>query len=132
MSKFRVRFNLARGEQTYQKWQIKDEMGIPKYFDPEKVTLVFSDCKLINKKRVADKIAGGANKTVCGWVECGSYTVEYRPAIVGTKDSHVMYNPRLTPYWVLDGEDVDDAEFELMYTSGREIYIPYNGDSKEI
>jgi len=133
MAKYKVRFNLGRGTERYQKWQVTDDMGVSRHFEPEKVTLVMSGCRLHNSPKTALKIFEGDHKTVCAWVSCDWVDVVDTKAIVGTKDHHVRYNPRKDIHWNIEGENVDNSEHDLIYTSGRELYIPYdtfgNGNS---
>ena len=128
MGRFRVRFNLARGEKTYRLWQVRDEMGNPSHYDPDKFKLVMTDCKLHNNRNAAENILDGGYRRVCGWIVCSSYEVVLmKEPMVGTKDEHIMYNPKFTPYWVMNGVNMDGTTHELIYTSGRKIYIPQSG-----
>jgi len=126
MTKYKVRFNLGRGSERYRKWQIKDGNGDVTHYEPEDVTLVMSGARLHNSPKTALKIFEGAHKTVCAWVECDWVDVVDTKAIVGTKDYHIRYNPRMSPHWNIDDENVDGSEYDLIYSSGRELYIPYD------
>jgi len=113
-----VRFNLGRGD-NYQKWKITLG-GDSFYFDPDEVFLRMEGCKLVNQKSAAQKIWGGSNKTVCAWVKCKSLTIhEKKPSDIGSK---VCYNPRLFPFWMEDGENVDGKEYDSLVTCNRNVY----------
>jgi hypothetical protein len=101
-------------------------MGITTNYDPEKVTLLMSGCTLRNNKEVAQMIMDGAHKQVCAWILCDVVGVLERLAVVGTKDNHLMYNPKKCNHWVMNGEDMDGEVLPLIYSSGRELYVPEN------
>lgn len=106
---------------------MRDGVGISQHYDPDKVTLIMTDCTLFNRKEDAQKIMDGGHKRVCAWLLCEDIEVTDKLAIVGTKDGHLMFNPRITRHWVMDGEDMDGRKTPLIYSSGRELYIPENG-----
>ena len=101
-------------------------MGEPKHYEPSEVTLVMTNCVLQNNKKAAQKIMDGGHKRVCAWLLCEHVEVDKTPAIVGTKDGHLIYNPRKSIHWVMDNKDMDGLTIPLIYSSGRELYIPLN------
>jgi len=124
--KYKVRFNLARGKSTFLKWQVRDNMGISHNYEPSEVTLIMTDCKLQNNKKAAQRIFDGANKTVCAWLLCNHVEVVEKESLVGTKDGHLMYNPRKCIHWVMDGVDMDGEILPMIYSNGRELYVPFD------
>ena len=79
-------------------------------------------CKLFNQKGSAKKIYEGANKTVCAWVECDNVDIIDR-VIVHSSARKVCYNPRVTPNWELDGENVDKSEFDELFTVKNTVRV---------
>tara|TARA_R110000868_G_scaffold270461_1_gene529772 strand:- start:1381 stop:1578 length:198 start_codon:yes stop_codon:yes gene_type:complete len=59
-------------------------------------------------------------------VECESVEVFTTPILKGTKDLHLAFNPRVNMFWNIDGENVDNAEYEMLYTYQRRVYLPEN------
>lgn len=115
----RVRFNLGRGE-NFKKWKlIFEDDRDPIHLDPGLTQMVLIKPKLINRRGSAESIYKGKNKFVCAWVECedvlvGSFEVDER--------TEVSYNPRVVPYWVEDGEDVDLKQYDRLVTNGNKIF----------
>jgi hypothetical protein len=122
---YKVRFNLGRGS-NYRKWQIRDVNNKPKHYDPSKVTLVMSGCKLKNNKKTAEKIFSGENKTVCAWIECDDVEISYKDPMVCTKDTELSYNPRVNPFWTMNGENFDNTMHDLIYSNGTKLFLPEN------
>lgn len=126
MSKYKVRYNLGRGVR-FMTWQVRHGYMVEHHI-PEEVTLVMLGCKLINKRKEAEKIFEGGYKRVCSWVECEEVRVLEdgvgfsEPVFDSRTTEEVKYNPRLLPYWNIDGKDVDGQEFDIIYTEGRKLF----------
>ena len=118
--KYKVRYNLGRGTR-YMMWQVKCDDSV-EHYDPAKVTVVMHTCKLVNRRTEAIAIFEGGYKRVCSWVECEDVEVFDTPVTRGMKDDELKYNPRVLPYWNIDGEDVDGKEFDLIYSDKRKLY----------
>ena len=116
----KVRFHLAKGV-NYMKWQVKDSDGTVLFFEPSEVSLNLHNCKLRNRPSTATKIYQGANKEVCAWIECEGYHVTTPPTTVDNQI--VTYNPRVTPNWVLNNENVDGNIFEEIETLNRSLHL---------
>ena len=113
---FRVRFHLQAGE-NFEKWQVKDELDNIKFYDPKEVTLIMENCTLKNRRKVAQKIYKGANKTVCAWVQCTRVTpVKPRYDELGII---VHYSPREHPFWETRGKCLDNKDFGVLITEGK-------------
>lgn len=116
------------------KWQVTQVMSTPAYgagkvenkvdyFDPNEGTLAMFGCRLRNQKGAANKINGGANKTVCAWIECERFEVSHDFIPVTFMDRSLNYNPRVEPHWTDEsGSDMDDTMHELLITKGRSVY----------
>jgi hypothetical protein len=113
-----VRFNLGKGKSRYMKWKIECNGTTLVYIDPNDVTLIMENCRLVNQKTAAEKIYKGANKTVCAWIECENLSIR-EPINIGGE--HVSYNPRKAPHWVFQGENADGQTFAMIVTKGREL-----------
>jgi hypothetical protein len=119
---YKVRFHLQKGK-NYMKWQIKDADGTVTFHDPAEVTLYMRGCFLKNQKGTAQKIYDGASKDVCAWVEAEEVDVVVIPLKNPMNSTHVAYDPRVAPYWRLNGENVDGLTVEELFTSDRRIFM---------
>ena len=119
MSKYKIRFNLGRGE-NYLKWKVTSPNGDVNYYEPNNVCLHMENCKLVNQQGTAKKIHDGANKTVCAWIE--SETVAILEPLNIAQGIKVSFNPRVQPNWVCDGEIVDKGRFDVLYTHESGVY----------
>lgn len=120
MKRFKVRFHLGEGVNKF-KWRIEDtKKGTHEFLVPEEVTLVLTNTFLRNQKGTAQKIFDGANKTVCAWVECDGVLIRDRVNIVGKQ--RLNYNPRVTPNWVVNGENADGNSYDQLISVGRKLF----------
>jgi hypothetical protein len=119
---FKVRFHLAKGL-NYKKWQVTSKCGRKLYYDPEKYELEMIGCELKNNKKIAQKIFGGENKTVCSWVECEEINIKKSNGHYCLHNK-IYYNPRNAPYWTdQNGYDIDNRKFPLIFSSGKQLLI---------
>lgn len=99
--KYKIRFNLGKGEH-FMHWQIENlETGEKAYYDPKKFSLALDNAKLHNQKGGATKInTGETSKTVVAWTEAEKVIVlkakSLSPALYGTR---LAYNPHVLPFW---------------------------------
>jgi len=122
MKSIKVRFNLGRG-QNYMKWKVQYTDGSVEYHSPSEVQLLMHDCILKNHKNTAQKIYDGANKTVCAWVLCKSLAIKKNDFIkADTIGERVRYNPRVTPHWMLNDENVDGRALEKLLSVDFGLY----------
>ncbi len=119
MSKYKIRFNLGRGE-NYLKWKVTSPNGDVNYYEPNNVCLHMENCKLVNQQGTAKKIHDGANKTVCAWIESETVTI-FHPLNIA-QGIKVSFNPRVQPNWVCDGEIVDKGRFDVLYSFENGVY----------
>ena len=129
---YTVRFNLGRGD-NFRKWQIKSYNSRGKmlgqiHLDPNEHMLTMINATLHNKRKVAEKIFAGSNKSVCAWVRCDKMyftkrmldeTPEYWKLL---NKFAVRYNPRVNPFWEFKGHDVDGQTFDKLYSTKNLIY----------
>lgn len=121
---YKVRFHLGAGEH-YMHWQIKDRENV-EYYNPSKYHLSMQGCKLINVRKIAEKIFNGENKDVCAWIDCisvGIYSIEGDLPIEENFHS-IEYNPRKLPHWYSDryGYNIDGEVFGEVLTNGRKLF----------
>ena len=119
MSKYKIRFNLGRGE-NYLKWKVTSPNGDVNYYEPNNVCLHMENCKLVNQQGTAKKIHDGANKTVCAWIECEAIAI-FEPLNIA-EGIKVSFNPRVQPNWVCNGEIVDKGRFDVLYSFENGVY----------
>jgi hypothetical protein len=125
MKSIKVRFNLGAGK-NFMKWKIQYPDGRVEYHSPEDVKLEMGDCILKNHKKMAQKIFNGGEKVVCAWVLCKS--LELKESTLDTEldailtGEKVSYNPRITPHWMLNGENVDGMFIHRLTTVGKGVY----------
>ena len=118
----RVRFHLGAGPH-YMQWQISTLDGDKRYVSPTYHQIVMKGCRLRSRRKAAEQIHQGANKSVCAWVECQE--IEICPAAPSAGDSsQIHYNPRVAPHWVDDNQDADGRTYPLLHTNGRGIFRP--------
>ena len=123
---YKIRFHLGRGEH-YMKWQVRNsDNSVVSYFDPEKFFFRLHNCKLINKKKIAEKIHCGANKSVCAWIECENLEVieeqYFNLKIEPDQYSCIAFNPKVKPYWHLsDYKNIDNTEYDMLLTHKKNI-----------
>jgi len=128
MKKFKVRFNLGRGK-NYLKWKVTSPSGSVKYYDPNNVSFLMENCKLVNQQGTAKKIHDGANKTVCAWIECETFYACRPYNELPTNATKISYNPRVQPNWVCDGEIVDKGRYDRLYSFENGVYMHHDVDN---
>ena len=123
MKSIKIRFNLGRGK-NYMKWKIQYTDGTIEYHSPTDVQLLMHDCKLKNHKKTAQKIFDGGEKVVCAWILCKSLAIKTKDFIqADLSGERVRYNPRVTPHWVLNDENVDGLPVDKLVTVDYGVYI---------
>lgn len=116
----KIAFHLGRGA-NYMHWQIKTATGEVVYVNPNTHDIVLKGCLLKNRKSASRKIFEGADKERCAWVEFDSWEVTERKGF--TSETHVRFNPRVSPTWMVNGEsDKDNTTFEVLFTNQHNLY----------
>jgi len=122
MKYHKVRFNLGRGE-NYMKWKVTYNNGWVRYYNPSEVQLVLHDCTMKNNKSTALKIFhGDQHKTVCAWVLCKEIEIVTENFRLENQ-SHLKYNPRVLPFWNLDGKDMDGSTVKELFTVDYKLFL---------
>jgi hypothetical protein len=123
MKSYKVRFNLSRGK-NYMKWKVQRPDGTIEYHSPTDVQLVMRDCTLKNYKKAAQKIYDGGEKVVCAWVLCKRLAIVKSDRFIQADldGERVRYNPRVTPHWMLDGENVDGMSVDKLVSVDFGLY----------
>jgi hypothetical protein len=126
----RVRFHLGAGAH-FMHWQITHHDGSVTYHDPDACTLAIWHGRLRNQPAAAARIYGGANKTVCAWIEAERVDVHtdvghlrHARYMVAHGSRHAAYNPRVAPHWVLDKQNVDGRRFPVLFTVDSRAFVP--------
>lgn len=87
--------------------------------DPQTHMIVMRGCYLHNSATRAEKIHTGAiHKERCAWITCDSFEIVPLEDIEGDE---IKYNPKVNPFFDLNGENVDKKEFEMLVTNGVRI-----------
>jgi hypothetical protein len=122
MKYHKVRFNLSRGE-NFMKWKVMYNDGRVKYYHPAEVQLVLRKCTLKNSKATAIKIfTGVTTKVVCAWVLCQELEI-FTGNFKSETTSQLKYNPRLLPFWNLDGKDMDGSSHEELFSVDYKLFV---------
>ena len=121
---FMCRFHLGKGEHEMH-WRIQDmKTGEVEFHDPNEVCFQFKGAFLRNQLGAAKKINGGANKSVCAWVECEGVEIYALSDSIANLDKQACYNPRKSPHWLLGDHIVDGESFDVLVTSRSGVYLP--------
>ena len=122
MKKHQVRFNLGKGE-NYMKWKVTYNDGRVEYHHPAEVQLVLRDCTLKNNRKAAQSIfTGKTTKVVCAYILCKGIeivTEDFQPETT----AHLKYNPRVLPFWNLNGMNVDGNEYKELFSVDSKLYL---------
>jgi hypothetical protein len=121
IKKHKIRFNLGRGV-NYEKWKITYPDESVKYFEPSDVTIVMKDCFLRNQKGTANKIYNGDNKNVCAWIEAKQVEVINNSDIEYKTIDHIRYNPKVNPFWTINGVNSDGEVIVEIVSIGRDLF----------
>lgn len=104
------------------KWKVQYPNGYVHFFSPDQTQLHMEGCILKNSRSTALKIFSGNHKTVCAWVLCDKIEI-HDTNVLWDNGRQVKYNPKVLPYWNIDGTDVDGSKFKSMYTFGKKLNI---------
>lgn len=122
MKNHKVRFNLGKGV-NYMKWKIEYNDGRVEYHHPAEVQIHMTNCILKNNRTAAQKIfTGETTKVVCAYVHCKGIeivTEDFTPETT----AHIKYNPRVLPFWNLDGMNVDGNEYKELFTIDYKLFL---------
>ena len=68
------------------------------------------------------KILNGEHKTVCAWVLCNSIEINY-DKLIPDNGQQLKYNPRVLPFWNMDGVDMDGSKIKEIYSVDFKLNI---------
>jgi hypothetical protein len=122
MKSIKIRFNLGKGK-NFMKWKVQYTDGTIEYHSPADVQLIMHDCILKNHKKTAQKIFNGGEKVVCAWILCKSLGIKTNDFIqADLSGERVRYNPRVTPHWMLNDENVDGLPVDKLISVDFGVY----------
>lgn len=122
MANHKVRFNLSRGE-NYMKWKVMYNDGRVEYHNPAEVQLVLRKCVLKNNRKAAQRIFNGeTTKVVCAYVHCKEIEI-IKEDFASETTAQLKYNPRVLPFWNLDGMNVDGSEFKEIFSIDYKLFL---------
>lgn len=104
-------------------WQVKGPNGVS-YYDPATSSLVLEDCRLVNRRSVAEKVLSSQRRDVCGYVRCRA--VRALSEVLPPEGGVVHFDPKVHPYWTVEGRDgsQDGSNFPVLVSSGRRLRTP--------
>jgi hypothetical protein len=89
--------------------------------DPSTHMIIMHGCYLHNSSVRSAKIhAGEIHKERCAWISCDRYEIV---ALADIKGDEISYNPKVNPFFALNGKNVDKQEFEMLVTNGVKIIL---------
>jgi hypothetical protein len=89
--------------------------------DPSTHMIMMHGCYLHNSSTRAEKInKGEIHKERCAWITCNSFEIV---ALADIKGDEISYNPKVNPFFSLNGKNVDKQEFAMLVTNGVKIIL---------
>jgi hypothetical protein len=89
--------------------------------DPSTHMIIMHGCYLHNSSVRSAKIhAGEIHKERCAWISCDRYEIV---ALADIKGDEISYNPKVNPFFALNGKNVDKQEFAMLVTNGVKIIL---------
>jgi len=87
--------------------------------DPSTHMIIMHGCYLHNSSVRSAKIhKGEIHKERCAWITCDSYEIVSLESVQGDE---ITYNPKVNPFFCLNGVNVDKQSFDLLVTNGVKI-----------
>ena len=131
MRKIKVRFSLQRGE-NYMKWKVINSDGTTTYYSPCDVQMIMRGCTLKNNRKLSEKIFNGTStKNVCGWILCKSIEIRHSD-FVKESDFKIRFNPKIAPYWMFMGDDVDNKQLSYIVSVDYKLCIDFIPDAMKL
>lgn len=118
---FKIRFNLGRGK-NYKKWKITTPNKNYYYYDPNEVNIIMREATLFNAPSISNTIFNGANKRVCAWIECKDIFIKIENGSTDSLKDELRFNPRVSPNWSINDENVDFQKFNILVSKGNKVY----------
>ena len=131
MRRIKVRFSLQRGE-NYMKWKVINSDGTTTYYSPCDVQMIMRGCTLKNNRKLSEKIFNGTStKNVCGWILCKSIEIRHSD-FIKESDFKIRFNPKIAPFWMFMGDDVDNKEFSYIVSVDYKLCIDFIPDAMKL
>jgi hypothetical protein len=131
MRRIKVRFSLQRGE-NYMKWKVVDSDGTVTYYKPCDTQLIMRGCTLKNNTKLSEKIFNGTStKNVCGWILCESIEIKHSD-FIKESDFKIKYNPKIAPFWMFLGENVDNRQISYIVSVDFKLCIDLIPDAMKL
>jgi hypothetical protein len=91
--------------------------------DPTKQMVVLTNCYLHNSSARSEKIhRGEIHKERCAWISCDSF--EILPIDTSIVGQEITFNPKVNPFFALNGKNVDKHTFsKVVVTSNARIIL---------
>jgi|694.fasta_scaffold150060_5 hypothetical protein len=118
----KVRFHLGRGK-NYKHWRIEYKDKTVEFYNPDIYSLKLYNIKLKNNRKVSDRIYSGENKSVCSYIICEKIDILNKPFEYNEDLIELKYNPRIIPYWNIDGVNMDGKTFDKCITIQNKVFI---------
>lgn len=122
MKRIKVRFHLGRGV-NYRHWRIQYPNGDVQFVHPTQFQIHLIGCQVKNSKKTSQRIFEGYEKVVCAWILCDEVRIVSHPFYSEANCDRLTYNPKVTPNWVCNGTDVDNANFGFIFNVDYRLYI---------
>lgn len=131
MRRIKVRFSLQRGE-NYMKWKVINSDGTTTYYSPCDVQMIMRGCTLKNNRKLSEKIFNGTStKNVCGWILCKSIEIRHSD-FIKESDYKIRFNPKIAPFWMFMGDDVDNKELSYIVSVDYKLCIDFIPDAMKL
>ena len=131
MRRLKVRFSLQRGE-NYMKWKVINSDGTTTYYSPCDVQMIMRGCTLKNNRKLSEKIFNGTStKNVCGWILCKSIEIRHSD-FIKESDYKIRFNPKIAPFWMFMGDDVDNKELSYIVSVDYKLCIDFIPDAMKL
>lgn len=131
MRRIKVRFSLQRGE-NYMKWKVINSDGTTTYYSPCDVQMIMRGCTLKNNRKLSEKIFNGTStKNVCGWILCKSIEIRHSD-FIKESDFKIRFNPKIAPFWMFMGDDVDNKELSYIVSIDYKLCIDFIPDAMKL
>jgi len=114
------------------KWKVVNSDGTTTYYSPCDVQLIMRGCTLKNNRKLSEKIFNGTStKNVCAWILCEN--IEIRDSdFVKESDFKIRFNPKIAPYWMFMGDNVDNKQLSYIVSVDYRLCIDFIPDAMKL
>ena len=89
-------------------------------------------CTLKNNRKLSEKIFNGTStKNVCGWILCKSIEIRHSD-FIKESDFKIRFNPKIAPFWMFMGDDVDNKELSYIVSVDYKLCIDFIPDAMKL